>query len=104
VVNGLWPIVHMRSFDAVPKVDRWLVRTVGGLMAANGLVQLTADAADQRMSARIGMGTSAVLAAVDVRYGATGRISRVYLIDAVVQLAWVAAWARTRPQATTPRD
>ena len=104
MVNGLWPIVHMRSFDAVPKVDRWLVRTVGGLMAANGLVQLTADAADQRMSARIGMGTSAVLAAVDVRYGATGRISRVYLNHAVVQLAWVTAWARTRPQATTPRD
>jgi hypothetical protein len=96
----------MRSFEAVsgPKVDRWLVRTVGGLMAANGLVQLTADAADEPTSARIGMGTSAVLATVDLRYGTTGRISRVYLLDAVVQLAWIAAWARTRRQAATARD
>ena len=35
VVTGLWPVVHMPSFQAGsgPKVDRWLVRTVGGLMA-----------------------------------------------------------------------
>ncbi len=93
VATGLWPVVHMRSFEAVsgPKVDRWLVRTVGGLMAANGLAQLTARDAEQRLSAQVGLGTSAVLAAVDVRYGAAGRISRIYLLDALVQLAWVAA-------------
>jgi hypothetical protein len=97
IVTGLWPVVHMRSFEAVsgPKVDRWLVRTVGGLMAANGVAQLMADDAEQRLSAEIGLGTSAVLAAVDLRYGATGRISRIYLLDAAVQLAWVAAWSRT---------
>ena len=97
VVTGLWPVVHMRSFEAVsgPKVDRWLVRTVGGLMAANGVAQLTARGEEQRLSAQLGLGMSAVLAAVDVRYGGTGRISRVYLLDAAVQLAWVAAWTVT---------
>lgn len=102
VVNGMWPIVHMRSFEAVsgPKVDRWLVRTVGGLMAVNGLTQLTAREAEQRLSAQVGVGTSAVLAAVDVRYVSTGRISRIYLLDALVQLAWLAAWARTLRRTT----
>ena len=106
VVTGLWPVVHMGSFEAVsgPKVDHWLVRTVGGLMAANGLAQLTARGAEQRLSAQVGLGTSAVLAAVDVRYGATGRISRIYLLDAVVQLAWVVAWTMTlRPAAASRR-
>ena len=96
LVSGVWPIVHMRSFEAVsgPKVDRWLVRTVGGLMAVNGLVQLTARESEQRLSGRVGIGTAAVLGIIDVRYGGTGRISRIYLLDAVVQLLWVGAWTR----------
>jgi hypothetical protein len=98
LVSGLWPVVHMRSFEAVsgPKVDRWLVRTVGGLIAVTGLVQLSASTDEQRLSSRLGVGTSAVLAVVDLRYGSTGRISRIYLLDAVVQLGWVAAWAARR--------
>jgi hypothetical protein len=106
IVTGLWPVVHMRSFEAVsgPKVDRWLVRSVGGLMAANGLVQLRARDAEQRLSAQLGLGTSAVLAAVDVRYGTTGRISRIYLLDAAVQLAWVAAWTTTLRRGVEPAD
>jgi hypothetical protein len=44
VVTGLWPAVRIRSSEAVSgsKVHRWLVRTVGGLMAANGVAQLRA--------------------------------------------------------------
>ncbi len=104
VANGLWPLLHMRSFEAVsgPKVDRWLVRTVGGLMVVNGLAQLAADDSEQRMSGRIGMGTAAVLGGIDLRYGATGRIRRVYLLDAVVQAAWLAAWARALRRARSP--
>lgn len=42
ITGGLWPLVHMRSFESVlgPRVDRWLVRTVAGLMLTNGIVQL----------------------------------------------------------------
>ncbi len=41
-VGGLWPLLHMRSFEQVlgPKTDRWLVRTVAGLMLASGLAQV----------------------------------------------------------------
>jgi hypothetical protein len=106
VITGLWPVMHMRSFEAVsgPKVDRWLVRTVGGLMTANGFAQLAARADEQRLSAHVGLGTSAVLAAVDVRYATTGRISRIYLLDAVFQLAWVAAWTMALRRLTEPRE
>ena len=38
VVTGVWPLVHRRSFERItgPKVDYWLVRTVGVLVAAIG--------------------------------------------------------------------
>lgn len=34
VASGLWPLLHMRSFEAVtgPKRDKWLVNTVGALI------------------------------------------------------------------------
>ena len=35
-------------------------------------------------------------AAIDLVYGGNGRISRIYLADAVVELAWIAAWLRSR--------
>ena len=73
-------------------------------MGANGLAQLMARDPEQRLSAQVGLGTAAVLAAVDVRYGTTGRISRVYLLDAVVQLAWIAAWATALRRAGGRRD
>jgi hypothetical protein len=41
VVSGLWPILHMRRFEWVfgPKVDRWLVYTVAGLLTSVGYAQ-----------------------------------------------------------------
>lgn len=99
VVGGAWPLLHMRSFEAVfgRKTDHWLVQTVAGLMVANGLVQLRAATPDQAPeAARIGLGTATVLLLADLRYGLPGRISRMYLLDAVLEAGWVAAWT-TRP-------
>jgi hypothetical protein len=44
VVGGLWPLVHLRSFEWVfgPKTDVWLQRTTGGLLVSAGLAQLAA--------------------------------------------------------------
>jgi hypothetical protein len=96
VVGGLWPILHLRSFEAVfgPKVDRWLVKTVAGLLIVNGLTQLTSATADIRQARRLGVGTAAVLAAVDLIYAPAGRISKMYLVDAAVEVAWIVAWIR----------
>jgi hypothetical protein len=96
-VSGLWPVVHMRSFEAVtgPKVDRWLVRTTGGLLSVIGAA-LCSAARRERVTPELralGAGSAGVLAAIDVTYVARKRISPVYLLDAAVQLALVAAWA-----------
>jgi hypothetical protein len=99
VAGGVWPLVHLRSFEAVlgPKVDRWLVYTVAGLMVSIGAAQLctTADAASIRQARRAGVGCAATLGAVDLAYAPRGRISRMYLLDAAAEAAWVAAWAAT---------
>lgn len=100
VVNGLWPLIHMRSFEAVfgPKKDKWLVRTVAGLLVANGLVQLAAqDTPHSLEQARnVGIGTAATLAAIDAAYAPRGVISKMYLVDAVVEVGWILIWLLAR--------
>jgi hypothetical protein len=98
VVSGLWPLLHRRSFEAVlgPKRDYWLVATVGLLLAGNGSMQVTAPPTTSGVASarQIGTATSAALAGVDLVNVGRGRISRMYLVDAAVQLAWLYAWTR----------
>lgn len=102
IANGAWPLLHMESFEAIfgPKTDRWLVRTVAGLLLGNGIVQFAAaeDEAGVRHARRVGLATAATLLAVDLRYAPTGRISRMYLLDAAAEAAWIALWVRSRQQ------
>jgi hypothetical protein len=99
VLGGVWPVVHIRSFEAVlgPKVDRWLVYTVAGLMMSIGASQLmsTTDPASLRQARRIGIGCAATLGGIDVFYAPPGRISRMYLIDALAEASWLIAWVTT---------
>jgi hypothetical protein len=89
----------MRSFEAVtgPKADRWLVRTVAGLMVANGVAQWGAEPSGEGLAAarRVGMGTALTLGAIDMAYAVPHRISRVYLVDAVLEAGWVMVWVRS---------
>jgi hypothetical protein len=95
-IGGLWSVLHRRSFEAVsgPKVDYWLVRTVGGLLTAVGMV-LASAALRGRVTAEIrwlAIGTSGVLTAIDVVYTARRRIRPVYLLDAIANLVLIAGW------------
>jgi hypothetical protein len=99
VATGLWPIVHMRSFEAVtgPKMDKWLARTLGGLIAVVGGT-LVAGAFERRPSRALrmlGIGSAIALGAADVLYAARRRISKVYLGDAAAEGALVAGWVVT---------
>src|SRR4051812_6844251 len=99
VGTGLWPVLHFRSFEKVtgPKLDKWLVRTLGGLIAAVG-VTLIAGAYDQRRSTALrllGIGSALALASSDVFYSLRGKISKVYLGDALAEGAIVASWVVT---------
>jgi hypothetical protein len=88
VATGLWPIVHPSSFLAVtgPKRDIWLVKTFGALVAA------------------VGVGLAAG-ARRDVKDETAVLGSKVYLLDAVVEGALLAAWlvlsARRKREAAT---
>jgi hypothetical protein len=96
--GGLWPLLHISSFEAVlgPKTDRWLVKTVAGLLMVNGLTQLTTSstAGGVRQARRLGVGTAAVLATIDLVYVPARRISKMYLVDAALEIGWIVAWCR----------
>src|SRR5687768_11374561 len=81
LVTGVWPLAHMRSFLAVtgPKVDLWLVKTVGVIVGVIGLVLLAA-AWSGRVTpevAGIAVGSAAGLGTVDVVYVAKRVIPKV---------------------------
>jgi hypothetical protein len=101
LVGGLWPLLHLHSFEAVfgPKTDRWLVKTVSGLLIVNGLTQLrtTASLENIAQARRLGVGTAAVLAVIDLIYVPAVRISKMYLIDAAVEIGWIMAWLTSEP-------
>jgi hypothetical protein len=100
LASGLWPIVHYRSFEAVSgrKVDGWLVKTMGGLIAAVGASLLASSTHSRRHASTraLGAGTASALAASDMVYVIKRRISPVYLIDAAVELALAALWMTER--------
>lgn len=105
VATGVWPLVHIRSFEAVtgPKADRWLVKTVGALVTTTGLA-LALAGRRQRFAPEvvlIAAGNAAALAAIDVVYVAKRRIRPVYLLDAAAEIALLAAWAGLWRQGAT---
>lgn len=89
---GIWPLLHMRSFEAVtgPKHDTWLVRTIGWFFIVIGLQLWFAK--NLRDIAIIGIGTALIVAGADAYYSLRGRISKIYLLDVVPQVLFIVAW------------
>ncbi|MFI9150229.1 hypothetical protein [Streptomyces sp. NPDC053367] len=106
VVGGLWPLLHLRSFEWVfgPKRDVWLQMTTGGLLVSAGVAQLAAVPAPwgPAHARRIGLGTAVTLLGVDLVYVPKGRIRPTYLLDAAMQAGWIYAWLRTRSGSAGP--
>jgi hypothetical protein len=100
LATGVWALVSIRTFEAAtgPKVDRWLVKTVGVLVSVIGAVLMLAGwrRRVEPEPALLAAGSAAGLAAIDTVYATKGRISKIYLLDAAVEVALVAAWALTR--------
>jgi hypothetical protein len=102
LATGIWPLLHLRSFEAVtgPKVDDWLVKTMGALLAVTGgsLIVGELEGSRSRAVAALGIGSAAALGAADIVYVTRRRISPIYLADAVAQLGIIGAWlAEARP-------
>jgi hypothetical protein len=104
VSTGIWPLMHRHSFERVtgPKVDYWLVETVGAIIAAIGVGLGQAAASGRRIPRElrtVGVASALGLAAIDTVYVRRRRIAPVYIADAVAEIALVAGWLRssTRP-------
>ena len=96
LATGIWPLLDIVSFQVVtgPKIDLWLVRTVGVLVTVVGAV-LIAASRTRRVTPEIVMlavGSALGLAAIDLRYALAGRISTVYLADAAVEIGLSLMW------------
>ena len=89
VVTGIWPLLHMKSFEAVtgPKTDDWLVYTVGLLLAVIGAVLLAAlrRRTLDGLFVVLAIGAALSLTAVEVVHVLDGTIARIYLLDAAIE-------------------
>ena len=99
--TGIWPLLHMRSFEAVtgPKREHWLVHTVGVLALGIGTGLATA-ALRRRVTPEIRLLAALAAAgfiAVEVPNVARRRISPVYALDAAVEAVFLVS-------ASGPRD
>jgi hypothetical protein len=102
LLTGLWAIVDIDSFQRVtgPKLDLWLVKTVGVLIIVIG-ASLLAAARERRYGAHVlvlAVGSALGLAGIDLVYALGGRISPIYLLDAAAEIVLAVLWgiARTR--------
>lgn len=98
VATGVWPLVSIETFQQVtgPKRDLWLVKTVGTVVAVCGGVMMMAGLRRNTTPeiVTLAAASAAGLAAVDINYSVRGRISKIYLFDAVLELALVGLHAR----------
>ena len=104
MVTAVWPLVHIDSFIAVtgPKTDIWLVKTVAVLlMAISGcfIAQLVTKI-NPWPTAVLAIGCCMGLIFIDCYYALHGTISKIYLLDAVLEflllIMWVIALLRLR--------
>jgi hypothetical protein len=97
VAMGLWPLLHLRSFEVVtgPKLEGWLTKGMGAMMTNIGATLLYAGKRrDVRPPLRLlGACTALSFAAMDFYYaGIRRRISPVYLGNGAIQLGFAISW------------
>jgi hypothetical protein len=98
VTTGTLPFVSRRAFEAVtgPKLDWWLVQTVGALVTGIGAALLSGARQGRITPELVGVAavSAASLGAIDIGYVAKRRIAPTYLVDAAAQLTLLGALTR----------
>jgi hypothetical protein len=113
VMTGLWPLIHLRSFERVTgrKQEPWLVRTVAMFVvavgAALGLGVIRRDV-DEQMKV-LGVLGALAPSVIETPEAICGRISRIYLVDAALEAILIWLWlgaplSYANPRSTAPRD
>jgi hypothetical protein len=94
IITGAWPLVSRRTFEAVtgPKADWWLVQMVGLLAVTNGIAIASGTTGEHisRETLTLSILSALSFATIDSVYTLKGRISKIYLCDAVVEAMIVA--------------
>lgn len=92
VATGLWPLFHMKSFEFVtgPKSDKWLVKTVALMITCSGVIFILYN--DTQAAMILAIMNALALSAIDIFYSLKKVISKIYLLDAVVELGFVAIY------------
>lgn len=111
LITGIWPILSIRSFEAVtgPKRDRWLVQTVGMLIAVVGATLLL-GARRRHVTKEVrflGVASAVGFIGVDVIFNLMRKIGPVYLLDALAQLILIGWWrsaSRVTPRSSAPAE
>jgi hypothetical protein len=97
--TGVWALSDMRSFQFVTgrKKDTWLVKTVGALVLASGGALLQASRERERQASIFALGalSAVAFAAIDFTYVAKRRISPVYALDGIAEVAIAGMWLAT---------
>lgn len=93
VVTGIWPLLNMASFITAtgPKQDTWLVEMVGLLSASIGLTYIVASLRKHPLPILLGYTVSVSFLIMDIVYVARDEMSRIYLLDAAIQAAFIIA-------------
>jgi hypothetical protein len=96
LLTGVWGLVDIESFMKVtgPKTDVWLVKTVSVLIVVISLSLLSSvrGRGDKMPVILLAITSCIGLAGIDFYYALNSVISRVYLLDGVVQVLLVVAW------------
>ena len=89
VITGVWPLIHMKSFEAVSgtKTDKWLVRTVSLLILSSGIIFVNFN--DSESSRWLAIMNAVSLIFIDVRYSLREVVRKIYLADAVVEVIFL---------------
>lgn len=92
VLTGVWPLIHMKSFEAVtgPKTDKWLVKTVALMILCSGIIFIRF--ADEEAALWLAIMNAVSLTFIDVYYSLKKVIRKIYLLDAVVEMGFVMAY------------
>jgi hypothetical protein len=111
VATGVWSLAHRPSFERVtgPKEDYWLVQTVGALAIAVGASLGVAGRRRAQEPETIVLGAASCIAFGLASLRASQTESRVYLGDALLEIAFLAAWlepvvGRVRPRFADTRS
>ena len=105
VTTGVWSLAHRKSFERItgPKEDYWLVQTVGALAIAIGASLGIAARARRHEAETIVLGAASWIAFGLASVRASQTESRVYLGDALLEIAFLAAWLEPVLKRVLPR-